>query len=134
MEGKLSTEVECLFESRFPTLEHTLEKISRGNKKVVALAADISSRIVPRFVANHPDRFFNFGMLVEVKNKLHLFSAIFMAIHRPIPPVAPVIKQLRFFKISYFNILTLQVRLIPRIQSFLLYLIQKVFLPALGSL
>ncbi|MBI4244295.1 MAG: transketolase family protein [Planctomycetes bacterium] len=53
---------ECLFESRFPALEYVLEEVVNENKKIIALTADISSRIVPRFVVNHPDRFFNFGI------------------------------------------------------------------------
>jgi transketolase len=56
------TEEKYLFESRFQSLEDSLEEVSAADKKVVALSADISSRIVPKFVVNHPDRFFNFGI------------------------------------------------------------------------
>ena len=53
---------ECLFESRFPSIEDALEELINSNKKIVAMSADISSRIAPQFVINHPDKFFNFGI------------------------------------------------------------------------
>ena len=51
-----------LFESRFQSLEDVLEEISIKDERLVVMSADVSSRIVPRFVVNHPDRFFNFGI------------------------------------------------------------------------
>jgi transketolase len=51
-----------LFESRFQSLEDTLEEASINDERIVVMSADISSRIVPRFVVNHPDRYFNFGI------------------------------------------------------------------------
>jgi len=51
-----------LFESRFLSLEDTLEEVSINDERIVVMSADISSRIVPRFVVNHPDRYFNFGI------------------------------------------------------------------------
>jgi len=53
---------EYLFESRFQSLEDILEEISIKDERIVVMSADISSRIVPKFVVNHPDRFFNFGI------------------------------------------------------------------------
>lgn len=52
----------CLFDSRFQSLEDVFEEISIKDERLVFMSADISSRIVPRFVVNHPDRFFNFGI------------------------------------------------------------------------
>ena len=42
--------------------DKTLDNLAKVNKKIVALSADMTDRIIPEFAHNHEEHFFNFGL------------------------------------------------------------------------
>lgn len=43
-------------------LSEALEELAREDDRIIALSADMGSRIIPGFIKKYPDRFFNFGI------------------------------------------------------------------------